>query len=29
VKLEDQVLITGSGHEVLSTYPLDERLGAD
>ncbi|MBG6164415.1 Xaa-Pro aminopeptidase [Labrenzia sp. EL_195] len=26
VKLEDQVLITESGYECLSTYPLDERL---
>jgi Xaa-Pro dipeptidase len=26
VKLEDQVLITAGGHEVLSTYPRDERL---
>ncbi len=26
VKLEDQVLITETGHEVLSTYPYDERL---
>lgn len=28
VKLEEQVLITESGHERLSTYPLDERLSA-
>ena len=26
VKLEDQVLITETGHEVLSTFPYDERL---
>ena len=26
VKLEDQVLITDDGHELLSRYPLDERL---
>ncbi|MEM7300817.1 MAG: Xaa-Pro peptidase family protein [Pseudomonadota bacterium] len=26
VKLEDQVLITETGHEQLSQYPLDERL---
>lgn len=26
VKLEDQVLITETGHECLSTYPYDERL---
>ena len=26
VKLEDQVLITATGPEVLSTYPRDERL---
>jgi len=28
VKLEDQVLITATGHEVLSTYPRDERLSS-
>ncbi len=27
VKLEQQVLITASGHEILSTYPFDRRLG--
>jgi Xaa-Pro dipeptidase len=26
VKLEEQVLITGTGYEVLSKYPWDERL---
>ena len=26
VKLEDQVLITETGYELLSTYPHDERL---
>ena len=26
VKLEDQVLITETGHEQLSTYPLDATL---
>ena len=26
VKLEEQVLVTGTGVEVLSNYPLDERL---
>ena len=28
VKLEEQVLITESGHEILSRYPRDERLRA-
>jgi Xaa-Pro dipeptidase len=28
VKIEEQVLITETGHEQLSRYPLDERLGA-
>jgi Xaa-Pro aminopeptidase len=28
VKLEDQVLITETGHQLLSTYPLDSRLAA-
>ncbi len=28
VKLEDQVLITPTGHEVLSRFPRDERLSA-
>ena len=28
VKLEEQVLITETGHETLSTYPLDPRLSA-
>jgi Xaa-Pro aminopeptidase len=26
VKLEEQVLITDNGHEMLSRYPRDERL---
>ena len=26
VKLEEQVLITEEGHEMLSAYPLDGRL---
>jgi Xaa-Pro dipeptidase len=29
VKLEDQVLITATGRQSLSTYPLDDRLAAD
>lgn len=28
VKLEEQVLITDTGHRSLSSYPLDERLGS-
>ncbi len=28
VKLEEQVLITDTGHQSLSRYPLDERLGS-
>ena len=27
VKLEEQVLITETGHEKMSNYPLDARLG--
>jgi Xaa-Pro aminopeptidase len=27
VKIEEQVLITGTGYEKLSSYPLDARLG--
>lgn len=26
VKLEQQVLVTETGHELLSRYPFDERL---
>ncbi len=28
VKLEQQVLITETGHECLSSYPLDQRLSS-
>lgn len=29
VKIEEQVLITAKGHELLSSYPLDDRLNAN